>query len=450
MVTAGAVAGHADVSVTETNSRVTVENESIKVAFDARAHYALCELVDKRVSGHNLIVDNFCLYYQYIEAGAIRSVNEGSADGRVINGRHEVEKKDGQVTVEFRGDTPHFHLARRVTVPATGPVIKIVYELEATTTDSFGFSLPYAPLSPKLNKVATHAELFDATGATAGRVIVEDAGTPTLHTGSPYNRAECHFDERTGAGLVFAHVPEECAAGISRCATPRFAVGARERCTFVVVPFQGDYEAALASYVRPKTTGPDPSSSSSAVVLKRAPEWVLWADHATRKVFPQEAPPPTAPQAAEVAIEAARGEYEPFQVVLTPQTDLDDVKLALGPLVDEKGNQLAAENVRSNPIGGLRSSYNEDIPDLLLQQEAVRCERGKNAVFWVTVKVPPTTPAGTYRGTAALTSGGRALAAVNVRLKVWGFALAATPHIGAFATDYVYLDCHRFNEFLLD
>ena len=51
--------------------------------------------------------------------------------------------------------TPHFHLTRRTTVPASGPAVKFVDELECKRPDSFGFSLPYAPLTPKLNKVAT-------------------------------------------------------------------------------------------------------------------------------------------------------------------------------------------------------------------------------------------------------------------------------------------------------
>jgi len=198
-------------------TRVALENDSVKLAFDATTNCVPCELVDKQGNGQNLIVNNFCLHCQYVEGGAIRSVNEGYPGGRIANGRHRVEKQAGAATVEFRGETPHFRLTRRVTVPATGPVVKFVYELEATTSDIFGFSLPYAPLWPKLNKRATFAELIGANGEKAGRVIVEDVQSPTLHTGSPYDRAECYFNDQSGEGLVFAHLAEECVAGISRC-----------------------------------------------------------------------------------------------------------------------------------------------------------------------------------------------------------------------------------------
>ena len=87
---------------------------------------------------------------------------------------------------------------------------------------------------------------------------------------------------------MFAHLPEECVADISRCTTPKFAVGARERCIFVVTPFRGNPKAALASRIgSDEDIGSNASHASSAVVLKRTPQCVLWADHATRKIFPR-------------------------------------------------------------------------------------------------------------------------------------------------------------------
>jgi hypothetical protein len=179
MLAISALTSRAEVSVMETPSRVVVENESVRLVFDGTVNYVPAELAYRRGSGQNLIVDNFCLYYQYIENGAIRSVNEGYPGGQISNGRWTVEKKDGAATVEFHGDTPHFHLMRRVTVPATGPVVKFVYELECKKGDSFGFSLPYAPLSLSLNKSATHLDFIGKNGEKAGRIMVEDAKSPS-------------------------------------------------------------------------------------------------------------------------------------------------------------------------------------------------------------------------------------------------------------------------------
>jgi len=428
----------AEVTVTETPTRVAVENENVRLVFDPTVNYVPTELVYKRGSGQNLIVDSFCLYYQFVENGAISSVNEGTG-GRISNGQYLLERKDGAATVEFRCDTPHFHMTRRVTVPTTGPAVKFVYELECKKADSFVFYLPYAPLSPSLNKSATYIEFIGKDGEKTGRIWVEDVKSPTLHASSPYTRAECYFNNDTGEGIVFAHIKEECAGGISRRDTPRFEAGTKEKCTFVIVPFQGNYEKVLTPYLNlKKNAGSDLSNASSAIVLKRTPQWVLWADHATRKVFPEELVSTTAPLNEGVAIEAAKGEYEPFQIVLTPQKDLEDVKVALAHLTNEKGDRLAVENLRYNPIGNLLSSCNEEIPDLLLQKESITCKKGRNQVFWITVKVPLATAAGTYRGALSIASRGKKLGDVGVRLKVWDFALAQTPHICAFATDYVY------------
>lgn len=74
---------------------MTLENDSVRVAFDVKLNYVPCELALKRGSGQNLIVNNFCLYYQYVEGGTIPSVNEGYPGGRIVSGRHKIERKDG-------------------------------------------------------------------------------------------------------------------------------------------------------------------------------------------------------------------------------------------------------------------------------------------------------------------------------------------------------------------
>jgi hypothetical protein len=441
---AGVLSCLAEVTVTEVPKRLMIENESVRVVFDGSVNYVPSELSYKPGSGQNLIVNNFCLYYQYVENGALRSVNEGYPGGQISNGRYQIETNNGAVTVEFTGDTPHFHMKRRVTVPATGSAVKFVYELECYKVDSFGFMLPYAPLSEKLNKSATYPEFIGRNGVKARRTRVEDVKSPRLQTGPSFNRTECFFNSETGEGLIYSHVQEECAGGISQRGTPRFEVGTKERCTFLVTPFQGDYEKTLmAALNRKKDAQPDHSNATSAVLLHANSECTIWADHATRKIFPEEAVLASAPRRDEIVIEAARGEYEPFQIVITPQRDKEEVKLVLAPLASESGERIAVENLTYNPLGNLRSSNDEEIPDLLLQKEIVQCPKGQNTVLWVTVKVPLTTKAGTYRGTFVLTSRGEKLAEVKLRLKVWDFALAPTPHICAFATDYVYYYDHE-------
>ena len=89
----GARAARAEVTVTETPDRMTVENESVRVVFDATLNFVPSELIDKRGSGQSLIVNSFCLYYQYIEGGSLRSVNEGCPGGQILEQAEEMAGK---------------------------------------------------------------------------------------------------------------------------------------------------------------------------------------------------------------------------------------------------------------------------------------------------------------------------------------------------------------------
>ncbi|HEY3414322.1 MAG TPA: hypothetical protein VGM51_14890, partial [Armatimonadota bacterium] len=378
------------VNVTETPSRVVVENESVRLAFTAEMDYSPTEFVYKHGSGQNLISDGFILYYQFTENGALTSVNEGTR-GRISNGRYRMAKeKDGSVTVEFTCDTPHFHMTHRVTVPPTGSAVEFIYELKCIKEDSFSFYVPYAPLSPRFNRLATSINFIGSNGIKTNRIRTEEVKSPTLNTGSYFGQTDCYYSNETGEGIIFSNLVKQCLAGISQRATPRFKLGSVERSVFVIAPFQGDYKKALASYLNPSNrTKRDIAGNSSATVLKRTPDMLIWTDHATRKVFPAETLPAKARMSQEVSIEAARGEYEPFQIVIRPvKQELSDVKLVTAGLTDDHGHRIGVQNLKWNPIGSLRSSYGEDIPDLLLQKSTVSCQPGQNTVLWVTVKVP--------------------------------------------------------------
>src|SRR5689334_9773830 len=94
---ASALTTGAAVKVLETPTRLTLENESVRVAFAPQWNYVPTELVSKGGSGQNLIVDSFTLYYQFIENGAIHSANEG-AGNRIRNGQYQLIRKDEAAT----------------------------------------------------------------------------------------------------------------------------------------------------------------------------------------------------------------------------------------------------------------------------------------------------------------------------------------------------------------
>lgn len=452
----GAVALGAEATVTETNHRLVLENDAVKLVFDAAANYVPIELYYKQGSGQNLIAatddkrhGSFSFSYGYkSKDGSVRWADENDRrNDKVADPRHTIQRNAGAVTVEFSGRMPHFRFTRRITVPAGGPAVKFCYEVECTAPEqsplvSEGLVLPRAPLWPKLNKEAVfHDEFIGRDGRKTTGMMVRDAGAPALHPGAPYARAECFFNDQTGEGVICAHVRGEC-SGVNNLNLCRIHSELKEKLTFLVIPFQGEYEKLYASHIAiikdpPVIAHGDPASSS-AVILARTLEMTLWADHGSRKIFPEEAIPPTAAEGLEVSLEAAKGEFEPFQIVLTPQKDLDDVRVAMAPLTNENGDRLRAENLKCNPIGQLMSCLDEEIPDLLLQKESIACKKGQNNVFWITVKVPLPTPAGTYRGKLTLWSKGEKLGDVPVRLKVWDFPLPQTPHLYNFSYEDTY------------
>ena len=278
-------------TVTKTPTIVTLENASVRMVFYVGANYVPTELTYKRGSKQNLI-QGFGLYYQYDDPTGVSSVNEGCPPGNITNGRCRTVKQNGDATVEFRYDTPHFHVTRTTTVPASGPVVKFVYELECIQSGDFAFSLPFwAPLAERMDREARYVELLRSKRREEGahhRSECEVAHDPHQ---SVVHGAQCYFDSKTGDGIVVAPVREECVGGITGRLNPRFEPGMKEKVTFVIVPFQGSYERLLTSHLKlEKGRRADRSNASSAVVLMKTSELVVWADHATRKIFPHRPP----------------------------------------------------------------------------------------------------------------------------------------------------------------
>ena len=137
---------------------------------------------------------------------------------------------------------------------------------------------------------------------------------------------------------------------------------------------------------------------------------------------------PATPGAA-VELEAARNEYEPAQVVLRPERDLTNVRVAVSDLVAPGARLPAAqvsvsqvayvEVVRPTDEAGSAGWWPDPLPPF---PQGCDLGAGLNHPLWITVHVPPDQPAGTYEGTLRLSADGWQ-AAVPLRLKVWDFAL---------------------------
>jgi hypothetical protein len=163
------------------------------------------------------------------------------------------------------------------------------------------------------------------------------------------------------------------------------------------------------------------------------------AVHALVKVRPAAA----APRARSIALDAARNEVEPFQIVVRAGGAPLAISAAAGPLRGQAGvipaasvrlyaERLYQARFRSNVEGG-RGAW----PDALVPEvDAYAGERrrafplevpaGEARAIWVDVFVPPDARPGGYAGEVTVSADGRPLAAIAIRLRVRSFALPST------------------------
>jgi Glycoside hydrolase 123, catalytic domain len=145
---------------------------------------------------------------------------------------------------------------------------------------------------------------------------------------------------------------------------------------------------------------------------------------------------PSEGQAKPVSVSAARGEYEPAQVILRPAMDGELRSATMGPWRNERGNTAAGISAGldevayvqvTQPTDGscLRGWYPDPLPPL---RTPLPLRGGRNQPLWVTVHVSRRTPPGDYRGELTLktTLGDMA---VPMEVHVYGFTLPEQTHL---------------------
>jgi hypothetical protein len=154
-------------------------------------------------------------------------------------------------------------------------------------------------------------------------------------------------------------------------------------------------------------------------------------------------------RAQPVAVSAARGEYEPVQVVLRPQQDGELLSAKAGPMRSSAGkaslisvriDEVAYVRVRQpTDASSIRGMYPDPLPPL---RGPVPLRAGQNQPLWITFHVPRETEAGDYAGELELeTTLGRVRVPLN--LHVYNFVLPKQSHLkSAFG-----LSVHSINRY---
>ncbi len=188
---------------------------------------------------------------------------------------------------------------------------------------------------------------------------------------------------------------------------------------------------------------------------RAAHAWEVGVAPGTTKVLPAT---PT-PAQTSASLEAARGEWEAFQIVVRDPSGAKGVDLVLSDLcgggrcVPSSGARLYREyfvqvttaspgsivdHVRSpglypDPLIPLRDPYASTAVPVGAPFDLAGTDTG---VFFVDVFVPPSTQAGTYTGTATVSATDRSATVVPVSLTVWDFDMPQQRGVGtAFGFD---------------
>ncbi len=154
----------------------------------------------------------------------------------------------------------------------------------------------------------------------------------------------------------------------------------------------------------------------------------LWWCEGTYKVS-RERPAPERP-GQEVLLEAARGEYEPVQVVLRPKRALRGLTATISDFTGPAGARIPASNVDVLTVGYVKVWRRTDAqgcegwwPDPLPPLDApLDLEADQNQPLWLRLLVPRDARPGQYAATLTLRAEGWS-ANVPVRLRVFDFEL---------------------------
>jgi len=182
--------------------------------------------------------------------------------------------------------------------------------------------------------------------------------------------------------------------------------------------------------------------------MAAAAEISVWTETATRRVL-REAPPGST---REVRLQAARGEWEGFQVLVRSAVPIAGLDLAVSAFSGPDGAAIPAEGVqcyRQHQFEISRPSFRNDaftpgwypdglipfrhpltgqpLPEARLRAVPFDLPAEQTHGFYLDVPVPETAPAGEYQATVTLTAADAVRVEVPVRLTVWGFTLPAVP-----------------------
>ncbi len=150
--------------------------------------------------------------------------------------------------------------------------------------------------------------------------------------------------------------------------------------------------------------------------------------------FPMKTPLPRTKTDDTIRISAARGEYEPFEIVLHPPRTLAGATAEVGALTGP--GTIGADRLAWNFVKYLANENYQYFADPLMPERRFDCPAGVNTPLWCMVSVPRDAKPGVYAGTLTLSAqAGMRPVAIPLELTVWDFEL---PRENSCRTAYAF------------
>lgn len=174
------------------------------------------------------------------------------------------------------------------------------------------------------------------------------------------------------------------------------------------------------------------ASGGYGYLVSEDPMATLWWAEGVYKVL-QDAPIPRKAK-KEISLSSAKNEWESFQVIVHPKTEIEKFGISLSALVGENGARIDPENITVRKVEYVNVTHPTDVyaskgkyPDPLpLYTRAETLLPSANQPFWISIKVPEKAIATNYKGVITLSSG-EWTKEIPVTLLVRNFTLPSVP-----------------------
>ena len=175
-------------------------------------------------------------------------------------------------------------------------------------------------------------------------------------------------------------------------------------------------------------------STLTASVPSNAQGLAMWYAPGTEKISQCDKVPAIRHKAVQVAL--ARNEYEPVQIVLHPDKDMNRLEAVLDPIHGPNGAVLPAESVSIDAEHYIEVKKVSDYfgslacwPDALTALgKTFDAKAAENTPLWITVYAPKNQPAGRYRSTLKIRQDGQVIAETPIEITVFDTTLPEETH----------------------